>query len=165
MSEILNRLADGEQITEWIDPWDQRLITATGQKAPNKGGSLRENWRLPRNTGDIAALLVKRCLVSEPCVGDVEASFDRNEVTYVPQDRGTIVLSFSDRRDWSSWFPASPKTEIFKDEDGQQSWAAIGIFAKSFGVAVFSCERSGVGVESRIQPVPQAMFQKILTAE
>lgn len=165
MSEILRTLADGATMSEWVNPWDERLVAATGEQPPNRGGSLREAWHLPNGSGRIAAMLLRKCLLPPAHLlgGNVEASFNK-DITYVPVDNGAVVFNFSERNDWLGWFPAGEKTKIFKGFDDEQAWAAVGIFGRLFGLAVFSQELD-TGIEARIQPVPKAMFEKIIGAE
>jgi len=38
----IERLAQSEWVSEWINPCDKKLVTVTGQPAPNNGVLLRE---------------------------------------------------------------------------------------------------------------------------
>lgn len=115
MSDILRKLASCEQITEWVDPYDERLALATGDPIPNGGGNVREGWYEPGHDWLNLEVEVKRLIVPRIIASRVIARFDGNG------DWNRILLDFPDIRDWSSCFPVSEKTHIFTRE-GRKAW-------------------------------------------
>lgn len=162
MSEILKRLASCERVTEWIDPWDKRLIRATGEAPPNGGANVRAAWHLDHDAQTIVSQLVGRLLVPDSVNlrGRLKIGFD--ELPGYAHSRGTVVLEFSAKDDWAQCFPVGDKTQIFKTAEGLPAWAGLAVCDTLVGLAVFSCETEDDGVQARIQPVPENIFQKII---
>ncbi len=159
----LRKLAGCEQITEWVDPWDERLVVATGEIPPNNGATVREPWMLEKGAVGWAEQEVKRLLVARAVgmIGTVETEFDAQR-GYVPVERGTVVVRFSEMSDWLQCFPVSEQTEIFKNPEGEQAWAGVALCGKVLGLAVFGQEQELGGVEARVQIVPEDKFRKIV---
>lgn len=157
MSEILDKLARCEQVSEWIDPLDGRLVSATGETPPNSGASIREDWGI-QDPELVASLVhhVKRLLVTEVAVHQVGADFSRDAWG----DRVTLQLPSVEI--WAMCFPVDDKTKIFTSPDGRRSWAGVGICAPELGLAIFSHEIKDSGVEARIQPVPKEVLAKLI---
>lgn len=164
MSEVLNKLAACERVSEWLDPWDERLVIATGETPPNSGATVREVWRAGHETQTMIARLVSRLLVpsSIKIEGTLDIGFE--ELRGYASSQGTVVLDFSAKADWVHCFPVSEQTQIFKTADGLQAWAGLALCDKLLGLAVFSCETETDGLQARIQPVPDKVFQKIVSA-
>lgn len=155
MSEILNKLASCEQVSEWVGPYDERLVGATGEPVPNPGANLREEWYEPNNDWDNLSAEVKRLMVPRAIASRVVAQFVGDE------DWNRIVLGFRDQQDWSSSFPIKAQTHIFTRQ-GRKAWAAVGLCERTLGLAVFAQEQTDSSVKAKVQLVPEEVFLKLV---
>ena len=160
MSNIVERLAECEQITEWINPLDQRLVVATGELPPNGGAGLREDWEIGEIPAERLEVEVKRLVVPEAISlrGLVIATAD------IDNYGSRVLLNFTSKEDWSDCFPVGRDTAIFTDGNGKQAWAGVGVCGNILGLAVFSREIEANEIQANVQPVPKEVFEKIVSA-
>ena len=154
MSEVLRKLANCEQITDWINPSDQRLVDATGEPAPNRGGGLRIGWEECQHDWPQLEAGVKRLIIPSAIGSRVMGAVVGDE------DWSRVVLGFQSPEDWRACFPANEDTQIFV-RDGRQAWAAVGLCENILGLAVFAQELESGGVQAKVQPVPEDVFAKL----
>ncbi len=145
MSEILNKLAACERITEWVVPADKRLLRSTGQPRPSggMGGMLREEWIAEKAEWPQVETEVKRLVVPRRIGKRAVAQMDGDE------DWNRLRLTV-DTKDWDNCFPTRRETQIFRTPEGQQAWAAVALCGRVLGLAVFAVETIDSTVEARI---------------
>lgn len=159
MSEIVDKLVACEQITEWVNPWDDRLAEIVGIPVPEADGNLREMWELADAAEENAVVWhVKRLLVPAHLLlhGEAMARFNNHLFVDGPdmgEGSGNVELEFSDIRDWSACFPTHDRTEIFTQND-KKVWAALALSKRIAGLAIFAAEQHHGGVLARVQRVP-----------
>lgn len=159
MSEILNKLNAAQNITEWLDPHDERLAAATGEAAPNSGCAVREGWLCPEEEFNLVAQAVKRVLVPQEVSAWSVATFDGD------LDWNRVNLKFVDARDLPACFPVNERTHIFDRRDGSRAWAAVALCGRTIGLAVFASEidkQEGTEAIMKVQPVPQEVFAQLI---
>lgn len=154
MSDIFEKLASCEQITEWINPYDKKLAMATGETVPNGGANLRDGWYEPGHDWVRLEAEIKRLVVPQIIAPRVIAKFMGDG------DWNRITLNFSSQEDWSTCFPVNERTHIFTRE-GKKAWAAVGLCGKILGLAVFAQEQPESNIIAKIQQVPEEIFQKL----
>lgn len=165
MKSIVERLAQCNQVIEWANPNDARLAIATDEPAPNSGGDVRTEWEVDPREEEIVAAEVKRLLVPNAKVlkGLAHAVFARDAWPHEDEPGvGNVVITLTDEQDWHEVFPTE-QSRIFKRR-GIQAWAAVALCSDEIGLAVFSKQIDGGGVEARVQQVPDDVLQRILHA-
>lgn len=155
MSEILDRLAKCEQVTDWLSKSDPRLEIASGEPAPNDGGGIREGWWESIKDWPQLATEIKRILVPREIGSRVMAKVDGTE------DWSLVMLDFETLDDWSSCFPINEDSQIFV-HDRTRAWAAVGLCEDTFALAVFGRETRKRNVQSIVQPVIEEVFEKLI---
>lgn len=138
MSEQFERLASCERITEWLNPWDRRLINVTGLRPPVDGKSLREDWHVEKAELPQLVKTIKRLLVPHELEDQVNTSFGANCSDSIGII-GTVSLEFEHEQNWSKCFPLSEKTLVF-DRHGVRGDAAIALCGQVAGLAVISMD-------------------------
>ncbi len=164
MITFLDRLISCEQITEWVDPNDARLVAATGEKAPNGGGNVRDAWELSsKQEGVSVAREVGRLIIGDAStlLGEVSVAFTvhPSHIKRGWEGTGSVSVGFTDSRDWVNRFPTE-RSQIFNRE-GRQAWAAVALCSNQIGLAVFGMENKDGGVDARVQVVPDDVFEAI----
>ena len=167
MISFPERLAACEKITEWLDPYDARLVIATGDKAPNGGGNVRDFWELSSKQEEAAvAREVGRLIIGHAATlrGEANVAFVGHP-WYIQRGLegiGTVTAGFTHPDDWANRFPTD-RARIFNRE-GRQAWAAVALCRDQLGLAVFGMENLNGGVNARVQVVPNDIFESILSA-
>ncbi len=164
MSDIVERLVKSERISEWVDPYDQRLVDLTGEEPPADGGEFRELWEVTDvSEQEIVAREVGRLLIPEDVQlnGSVDIAFTNEIFGHdMGEGVGNVVARFANRSDWSSVFPTD-RAVIFSRNDGRTAWGAVGLCGSLIGLAVFSHELENGSVQARIQVVPDEALEQI----
>lgn len=159
MSEIVEKLAACERITEWVTPWDKRLGEIAGIPVPRAGGNLRELWELTDTDEENEVVHhVGRLLI--PAGMRLHGEITTRFASRMYKGSGNVELEFSDARDWSACFPVSNNTEIFMKQD-RQVWAALALSNRIAGLAIFAVEQDHGGVLARVQRVPEEDLQRL----
>jgi len=154
MSELLDKLASCELVTEWVGPYDERLIFATGETPPNSGALVRDPWDERQRNWPQLATEVKRLIVPQLLAAKVIANVAHEEGA---PDWNWVALNTSNIEDWPTCFPVNEQTRIF-----ERAWAAVGLCSNILGLAVFARQQENNGVEARVQLVPDRVFEKIV---
>lgn len=162
MKNIVDRLAECEQISEWIGINDPRLTIATGEPAPNRGAQLRESWEAglspKRLVAEVSRLIVP---TSVELVHPVTATFDADVRQGKKMSR--VCINFASSEDWLRCFPLGNESSMTFGDDDWTVWAGVATCSGDCGLAVFAQQDMEVGetVEARIQPVPNDIFKRI----
>ena len=167
MSEMINRLARCEQVTEWISLFDERLVRATGQPSPNRGGGLRENWKCISSPLRLEAEIA-RLLIPSHVELDGEASVKFDETPRHGDISNRVLLNFCTEIDWLKCFPLGSDSQIPDFDDDFRAWAGLAMCGEVMGLAVFATEqmdeqlRTVQSIQARVQPVPMEVFGRIM---
>lgn len=167
MSEMINRLARSEQVTEWISLFDERLVRATGQPSPNLGGRLRENWKGISSPLRLEAEIA-RLLIPAHVELDAEVSVKFNDIPRHGDVSNRVLLNFCTEIDWLKCFPLGNDSQIPHFDDDFRAWAGVALCGSVIGLAVFATEqmdeqlRTVQSVQARVQPVPMEVFGRII---
>ncbi len=147
MSEILNRLSKCERVIEWVDPWDPRLVQATGLPAPQRGGADRMGWS--EDEADWPNLVTELSRIigyKDRVIGRVEGD----------EDWATVILDFPSLKDWTQCFPVSnERTRLGLPDADRVAWAAVGKCAMEIGLGVFAELQPRGQIEVRVQHIPE----------
>lgn len=167
--KTIEQLAMCEKITEWIGLNDPRLVEATGEPAPNRGTSLRDNWSADMQAGnlrlEIARLLVPLdVILAQPVTSLFDVDVWRGET------RNRVIVNFGSGDDWLKCFPLGETSRLPTSDDDWRAWAGVALCGQAFGLAVFADETfqntepwESLGVQARVQPVPDAVFERIVS--
>ncbi len=162
MSEILDKLATCERITEWVDPWDERLVVATGEPSPNSGCNVRKGWfEKPEDwrklSVEVKRLLVPEVIASKVVTGVLGDILGENEFWQ------TVTLDVPSLELWSLCFPVNDRTEIMTRRNNR-IWVGLGLCATNLGIAVFSRLTPEETIDARIQLMDEEVFKKLIEA-
>lgn len=169
--QSIEQLASCEKITEWVNLNDLRLVEATGEPAPNRGKSLRENWRPELLAKDLELEIARLLVPSNVTLAQpITAAFDADE--WRGETRSRVFVNFASEEDWLQCFPLGDTSRLPTSDDDWHAWAGVALCGNVLGLGVFAEELfkdtvswEGAGVQARVQPVPEAIFQRIVSTK